>query len=41
MQFEPQAKHYQAHYPHSEHVIVLRDRTPVGRLRVERAPAQR
>ncbi|MCG7629150.1 GNAT family N-acetyltransferase [Epibacterium sp. MM17-32] len=36
MQFEAQHAHYQAHYPQALWLVVLRDKTPVGRFYLER-----
>jgi GNAT superfamily N-acetyltransferase len=38
LQFVAQSQHYQAYYPHSEHVIILKEQAPVGRLWVDRGP---
>lgn len=36
-QFTAQQQHYQEHYPNAEHLIILADETPVGRLYIDRA----
>ncbi|MBV9209871.1 MAG: GNAT family N-acetyltransferase [Acidobacteria bacterium] len=36
MQFQAQQKHYQEYFPKAEHVVILADERPAGRLYVDR-----
>lgn len=39
MQFEAQKQHYVAEYPQADHQIICADRTPVGRIYLDRGDA--
>lgn len=39
-QFEAQHRHYMAHYPDAEWLVIEQGRTPVGRLYIEEWPSQ-
>jgi ribosomal protein S18 acetylase RimI-like enzyme len=38
MQFDAQHRHYQAHYPECEYLIILQDGIPIGRLYIDTRP---
>jgi N-acetylglutamate synthase-like GNAT family acetyltransferase len=37
MQFTAQQQHYQQEYPNADHLVIMADETPVGRLYIDRA----